>query len=155
MGHFIAMIRKSKSFTQAELANKLSVTNKAVSKWETGRGMPDVSLLKPLSQILEVTINEVLSGEIINEGETITQMDTNIETIIKMMEKLNRNKNIIIGVLIFVFGLILIGIGGAETNSNFGDFMSGLATGLSVGSMLIGIIIILCNLVKSTDIKDI
>lgn len=155
MGHFIAMIRKSKSFTQAELANKLSVTNKAVSKWETGRGMPDVSLLKPLSQILEVTINEVLSGEIINEGETITQMDTNIETIIKMMEKLNRNKNIIIGVLIFVFGLILIGIGGTETNSNFGDFMSGLATGLSVGSMLIGIIIILCNLVKSTDIKDI
>ena len=52
--------------TQKELAEQLGVTNKAVSKWETGGGMPDVSVLKELSQILEVSVDELLEGEYID-----------------------------------------------------------------------------------------
>ena len=58
VGKFIAICRKEKQLTQADLAEKLNITNKAVSKWETGRGMPDASILLELSKILDVTVNE-------------------------------------------------------------------------------------------------
>lgn len=63
MGKFISDCRKEKGYTQKELAEKLSVTDKAVSKWETGRSAPDISLLINLSEILDVTVTEILQGE--------------------------------------------------------------------------------------------
>ena len=63
VGRFISECRKEKGFTQKELAEKLSVTDKAVSKWETGRSAPDISLLMSLSEILDVTVTEILQGE--------------------------------------------------------------------------------------------
>lgn len=63
MAHFIAQLRKSKKMTQKELAAKLSVTDKAVSKWERGLSCPDIALLAPLAEILGVTTGELLSGE--------------------------------------------------------------------------------------------
>ena len=57
------MLRKNKQFTQKDLADKLGVTDKAVSKWERGAGYPDISMLKPLSEILGVSVNELLDGE--------------------------------------------------------------------------------------------
>lgn len=62
-GAFIAQCRKEKGMTQRELAEALGVTNKAVSKWETGGGMPDVSLLAPLSRVLGVSVDEIMNGE--------------------------------------------------------------------------------------------
>ena len=59
IGKFIAELRKEKEMTQKELADKLGVTDRAVSKWENGRGMPDVSLLRKISEILEITVNEL------------------------------------------------------------------------------------------------
>lgn len=55
--------------TQQELADKIGVTDKAISKWENGRGMPDLSLMKPLYKELGITINELISGEIIDKKE--------------------------------------------------------------------------------------
>ncbi|MGN0568967.1 MAG: helix-turn-helix domain-containing protein [Candidatus Fimenecus sp.] len=63
IGQFISAKRKSLGMTQQELAEKLQITNKAVSKWETGDGMPDIQLLKPLSKILGVTVDDILNGE--------------------------------------------------------------------------------------------
>ena len=63
IGKFITELRKGKNMTQQELANKIGVTDRAISKWENGRGMPDLSLMKPLCDELEITINELLSGE--------------------------------------------------------------------------------------------
>ncbi|MGN1162075.1 MAG: helix-turn-helix domain-containing protein, partial [Candidatus Fimenecus sp.] len=68
IGQFISAKRKSLGMTQQELAEKLQITNKAVSKWETGDGMPDIQLLKPLSEVLDVTVDEILNGE---ETETV------------------------------------------------------------------------------------
>ena len=63
IGNFIALCRKMKGLTQQKLADELGITNKAVSKWETGQGIPDVSLLPALSEILGVTVDELLTGE--------------------------------------------------------------------------------------------
>ena len=63
IGRFIADCRKEKHITQAQLAEKLNITNRAVSKWETGKSMPDVSIMVELCGILGITVNELLSGE--------------------------------------------------------------------------------------------
>lgn len=68
LGKMIAAIRKEKSMTQKELADKLNVSDKAISKWERGLGFPDISLLDSLAEVLEVNVNEVLSGDTIANG---------------------------------------------------------------------------------------
>ena len=67
IGKFIAELRKEKNMTQQELANKISVTDRAISNWENGRRLPDYSLLKDLSKELNISINELLSGERLSE----------------------------------------------------------------------------------------
>ena len=62
-GGLIARRRKEKNWSQGELTERLHVTDKAVSKWETGRGFPDLKLLEPLAQTLEVSLVELLQGE--------------------------------------------------------------------------------------------
>lgn len=83
-GTFIAKRRKELNFTQKELAEKLGITDRAVSKWETGRSMPDLSLLLPLSRILKVGVNDLLSGEIISEKEYRKKSETNIIGIVEL-----------------------------------------------------------------------
>lgn len=65
IGAFIAACRKSEGWTQSQLAEKLGITDKAVSKWETGKSMPDVSLFMSLCDLLGITLNELLAGEYI------------------------------------------------------------------------------------------
>ena len=67
IGSFIAARRKDNNFTQSQLAEKLGITDKAVSKWETGKSMPDPSLFCPLCDLLHITLNELLSGEFISD----------------------------------------------------------------------------------------
>ena len=62
-GRFVAQLRKEQNLTQKELADRLHVTDKAVSKWETGKGFPDLKLLEPLAQALNVSLVELLQGE--------------------------------------------------------------------------------------------
>ncbi len=69
IGKYIAIKRKEKGLTQNELAQKLQVTDRAISKWERGRGCPDISLLEPLSNLLEVSVLELLHGEDIIKDE--------------------------------------------------------------------------------------
>lgn len=67
-GEAIRLLREKAHFTQAELAQKLSVSDKTISKWETGKGYPDISLLEPLSSALNVSITELLSGNLITNN---------------------------------------------------------------------------------------
>ena len=66
IGKFIAECRKNKNMTQAELAKKLNITDRAISKWETGKGMPDSSIMLDLCNELKISVNELLSGEMIS-----------------------------------------------------------------------------------------
>lgn len=74
-GSFISALRRERGWTQKELAERLGVTDKAVSRWETGKGLPDVSLLKPLSDALGVTVNELLSGEAVEPEQALEKSD--------------------------------------------------------------------------------
>ena len=67
IGKFIANLRKEKNMTQQELAEKLNVTDRAISHWENGRRLPDISLLKELGDVFNVTIDEIINGERITE----------------------------------------------------------------------------------------
>ena len=63
IGKFIAEMRKAKRLTQRQLADALAISDKTVSKWECGKGLPEVSLMLPLCEALEITVNDLLSGE--------------------------------------------------------------------------------------------
>ena len=69
IGKFIAECRKKKNMTQRELAERLGVTDKSVGNWENGRNMPDLSLFKPLCDELNITINDLMSGEVIEKDK--------------------------------------------------------------------------------------
>lgn len=83
-GQFIKNLRTEKGLTQQELAEKLNCTNKAISRWETGSGSPDIDFLVPLAEILGVTVNELLAGERISEDNILQKSD---EVIIDTMKK--------------------------------------------------------------------
>lgn len=105
IGEFIAKCRKDKNLTQAELAEKLGVTEKSISNWETGRNMPDLSLFKDLCAILDITINELMSGEKLKNSQ-----DNLDENIIKLTEYTNLKtmRNGVIGMAIFFIVLVFI-----------------------------------------------
>ena len=71
IGEFIKTKRKDRNLTQNELAKRINVTDKAISKWETGKGLPDITLIEPLSKALKVSIIELMNGEyIINQNKS-------------------------------------------------------------------------------------
>ncbi|MDE5630406.1 MAG: helix-turn-helix domain-containing protein, partial [Bacilli bacterium] len=78
IGEFIAKCRKEKNQTQADLAEKLGVTEKSVSNWENGRNMPDLSLFKSLCENLNITINELMNGEKLSKENNQVNLDENI-----------------------------------------------------------------------------
>ena len=78
IGKFIAALRKEKGYTQQELAEKLNVSNKSISRWENGNTMPDLSLIPPLCEILDISINELLSGERIENDDYQKKLEENI-----------------------------------------------------------------------------
>lgn len=75
IGKYIATCRKKNKLTQEQLAEKLGVTSKSVSRWENGKTMPDVSLFNQLCKELKITINDLLSGEEISENNFVLSAD--------------------------------------------------------------------------------
>lgn len=111
IGKFIQELRKGKDLTQLQLAEKVGVTDRAVSNWETGRRMPDLSYIKPLCDELGITINDLLSGEIVDKESYQDRFEENImRTIDYTNKKIKRNnlifKLIIASILVIFFSLI-------------------------------------------------
>ncbi len=77
IGRFIATCRKECNLTQEQVAEKLGVSNKTVSRWENGNGFPDVSLLQPLCELLNISVNELLLGEKIPEDNYRKKVEEN------------------------------------------------------------------------------
>ncbi len=100
-GVFISTLRKEKELTQAQLAEKLNVTDKAISRWETGKGMPDSSLLVPLANILGITVNELLTGEKIPEETFAQKSEDNLVDSVQETEKAISQRNFIKRLLVF------------------------------------------------------
>lgn len=107
IGKFICKCRKEKNMTQANLAERIGVTEKSVSNWENGRNMPDLSLFKPLCSELGITINDLMSGEKIKKEEYQEKLEENIENTISYTSKKVNGKNNLIGVILIIFGILL------------------------------------------------
>ncbi len=86
IGKFIAEKRKERNLTQEQLAEKLGVTNRSISNWENGKNMPDLSLFKPLCNELNISINELMSGEIIDNKNYINVLEENIVDMVSDLE---------------------------------------------------------------------
>lgn len=107
VGKFIAECRKEKQLTQIQLADKLGITNRAVSKWETGKSVPDVSIMLDLCDELGISVNELLCGRHLNEEEEKMANDNNILKIPLAKKKL---ENLRIASEILIFAGIIISI---------------------------------------------
>ena len=111
IGKFIAECRKNKNLTQAQLAQKLNVTDRAISKWETGKCLPDSSIMLELCNELCISVNELLSGEKIKMDNYNEKLEQNLIEIIKQKELADKQLltiEIIMGVITVIMYLALI-----------------------------------------------
>jgi transcriptional regulator with XRE-family HTH domain len=90
IGRFIAERRKIKNLTQAQLAEKLNITDRAVSKWENGRSLPDSSIMLELCEILDITVNDLLCGEVLIMEKYNEEMEKHLLEIVKEKEIADR-----------------------------------------------------------------
>lgn len=107
IGKFIAENRKFKKMTQVELAEKLGVSDRSVSKWENGRCMPDISLFEPLCEQLDISINELLSGEKIKKEEYQEKSEENIVNTIDYSKKEIEKAKTKISYIIMMIGILV------------------------------------------------
>ena len=108
IGKFISSCRKEQKLTQEELAEKLGITYKAVSKWECGKGLPDASIMLDLCKILKITVNDLLSGEKVKEKEYQEKLEQNIIDTFNYSNKIVNEKNRKIAKFIMLLGIFLI-----------------------------------------------
>ena len=107
-GKFIAELRKEQNLTQKDLADKINVSDKAISRWETGKGFPDVDSLQALSKFFNITINELLAGEKAKTKSIEELAEENIISAITETEKSKKIKKSTIALSIIVALLLLI-----------------------------------------------
>ncbi len=107
IGMFIAKCRKDKNLTQEQLAEKLGVSNKSISRWENGKTMPDYSILSDLCNILDFDVNEFLSCEKIKKEEIQVHTIENLDSILKEYYKMKKQKNIFKITAIILGGLLI------------------------------------------------
>ena len=110
IGKFISLSRKNKRLPQEQLAEKLGVSINAVSKWERGLNLPDVSLMEKLCEVLDFTLNELFAGEKLTNEEMVRKSEKNIMSLMMTLKQLR---------IVEVFTQILIGVGIALTISSF------------------------------------
>lgn len=112
IGKFIAEVRKQKNLTQRQLADVLSISDKTISKWECGKGLPEISLMMPLCEVLQITVNDLLSGERVSKIDYQKKAEENMMDLMKENQE-NRNRmalSLICGVItiIAVCSLVVI-----------------------------------------------
>lgn len=113
IGQFILTSRKNKKLTQEKLAEKLGVSKNAVSKWERGLNLPDVSLMPELCSLLEISLNELFAGESLKENEVKRQAEKNILDILNFNKDKNKKYKwflCFISVLLVIFTILLFRI---------------------------------------------
>lgn len=137
IGKFIALKRKQKNLTQEQLAQHLNISNKTISKWETGKCMPDYSLIKPLCKELDITISELIEGE---ESNYINEEQ--ILDLLRRTQELEKQKNLLYGIIMIVMGIAWQALSYTVGGTDFKEFVSGLLVGISIGESLVGVYII-------------
>lgn len=109
IGKFISEQRKLKGYSQVELANKLNISNKTISKWERGNGFPDVSLLLPLCEELDISVNELLSAKKLQESEYHERAEENLIQVIgkSRLSPQERSINKILTITLVIWAVLM------------------------------------------------
>lgn len=148
IGKFICDKRKEKGMTQLDLANLINVKSKTISKWETGHGLPDVSLMMPLCNELDISVNELLSGEKLNNNLYQEKAEDNIVNLLS--EKEQNIKNYIISIIMVLISFIpslalMIYVEELDASPS----LSVIAGIISISSIAVGIIVATIICIKS------
>lgn len=138
IGKFITLKRKEKNLTQEQLAEKIGVSNKTISKWENGKCMPDYSVIEILCKELDVTVSELLDGEE-NEKSIRLYDEKEIIGMIKDIQELKKSKDSNSSFFLIIMGISLLALSFCIEGSEFKDFVSGFLLGISVVEMILGI----------------
>jgi transcriptional regulator with XRE-family HTH domain len=141
-GKFIAQKRKEKYLTQEQLAERIGVSNNTISKWETRECMPDYCVVKNLCEELEITVAELMDGECAEERSVRAYDDEQIMELLKRTQDLEKQKNLLYGVILIVMGIALQALSHTLGGSSVKDFFSGLLLGISIAEMLAGIYVV-------------
>lgn len=105
IGKFIAACRRNVNLTQLQLAEKLNITDRAVSKWETGRSLPDSSIMLELCDVLKITVNDLLCGEVVTMENYNKELENNLLEAIKQKEQADKRllrMEIVTGILCLI-----------------------------------------------------
>ena len=145
IGRFIAECRKKENLTQMQLAERLGITDRAISKWECGRAMPDSSIMIPLCKILNITVNDLLCGEAVTEENYNRSLEENIVEMVREKEAADKRlltAEILIGVLAILpilFAITYMAIIGASEAVALIIIFSGMIPLIIVAPFLIRI----------------
>lgn len=138
IGGFIAEERKRKGYTQKILSEKLGISDKTISKWERGNGFPEVSLLIPLCSELDITVNELLSGERVSEEQYRKKAEENMVNLVKEAQE-NKKKiilSVMVGILTILAAVPLFMVAG----------MFDMRTGVRITFIVIGIVVLIIGI---------
>lgn len=122
IGNFIEKKRKEQNLTQAQLAEKLGVSNKTVSKWENGKCMPDYGVIQPLCTELGVTVSELMDGEEQAQDSIRAYDDEQILDLIKRTQALESQRETLVGIILIVMGMALGAMSFTLGGSDVKDF---------------------------------
>ncbi|MBQ6851835.1 MAG: helix-turn-helix domain-containing protein [Oscillospiraceae bacterium] len=114
IGMFIADCRKKAKLTQLQLAEKLGITDRAISKWETGKSLPDSSIMLELCGMLGITVNDLLSGEVVTMDHYNKELENNLLEMVKQKQEADRKllaSEWIVGILSFIVLFVPIMLG--------------------------------------------
>ena len=148
IGNFIGKKRKELNLTQAQLAEKLGVSNKTVSKWENGKCMPDYGIIQPLCAELGISVSELMDGEEQPQDSIRAYDDSQILDLIKRTQALESQRTTLGGVILIVLGIAICALSFSFGGSDVKDFVSGVMLGISCGAMLAGVYIVGSSLAK-------
>ena len=142
IGSYISKKRREKNLTQEQLAEKLGVSNKTISKWENGKCMPDYSIIEQVCRELSVTLPELMNGEDAAEDSMRVYDDKQILDLLRRTQELERQKNILYGLVLIVLGIASGAMSKTTGGTDVQKFIAGILMGLSAAETLSGIWII-------------
>ena len=141
IGSYIARKRREENLTQEQLAERLGVSNKTVSKWENGKCMPDYGIIQKLCDVLHVTLSELMDGEDAAQDSVRVYDDGQILDLLRRTQELERQKGILYGLvlIVLVLGIACGAMSRVTGGTDVQDLVSGILMGLSVGETLVGV----------------
>lgn len=146
-GRFITQKRKEKNLTQEQLAEKIGVSNKTISKWETGKCMPDYCVVEELCRELDITLAELINGEA--AVKSIPAYDNqNVLEMLEKMQKLRSRKILLIGCVFIIMSIAELVLSQILGGTDFQTALSGILLGLSVPKLLLGIFMVCLSIKK-------